>query len=143
MFSSADLQDAIEYAAALVAYTTPYHPDRPDGWPVVWGAQLDVRHITLTGDGQVTESMVAGYLAKYATKSTEVTGHRSTRITAANVDLYADPDGDHTARLIAACWRLGRPNRPRSRCRNARPGHDRSPRSDRRGTARTAAPGPD
>ncbi|MFU8876480.1 replication initiator, partial [Micromonospora sp. SL4-19] len=22
---------------------------------------------------------------------------------------YADPDGDHTARLIDACWRIGRP----------------------------------
>src|SRR5207302_8175851 len=40
---------------------------------------------------------------------TEVTGHRSTRITGQNVDVYADPDGEHAARLIDACWRLGRP----------------------------------
>ena len=48
--------------------------------------------------------MVAGYLAKYATKSTEVTGHRSVRLTADTIGDYADPDGDHTARLIDACW---------------------------------------
>ena len=53
--------------------------------------------------------MAAGYLAKYATKSTEVTGHRSPRLTADTIGNYADPDGDHIARLIDACWRLGRP----------------------------------
>ena len=53
--------------------------------------------------------MVAGYLAKYATKATEVTGHVSSRLTGETVDLYADPDGSHTQRLIDACWTLGRP----------------------------------
>jgi hypothetical protein len=57
----------------------------------------------------VTDSLAAGYLAKYATKSTEATGHTSTRITPDTVADYADPDGDHTARLIDACWRIGRP----------------------------------
>ena len=32
----------------------------------------------------------AGYLAKYATKSTEITGHVSARLTADTIDLYAD-----------------------------------------------------
>ncbi|MCM4084280.1 hypothetical protein LXN57_42785 [Actinoplanes sp. TRM88002] len=50
----------------------------------------------------------AGYLAKYATKSTEATGFPSTRITSDTIDEH-DPDGDHIARLITACWRLGRP----------------------------------
>ena len=108
-FTAADLDDALRHAAAQVAYTTPAHPDRPEGWPIVWGEQLDIRPISLTGRGEVTDSMVAGYLAKYATKSTEATGHSSTRLTADNVGDYADPDGDHTARLIDACWRLGRP----------------------------------
>jgi hypothetical protein len=51
--------------------------------------------------------MVAAYLAKYATKSTEVTGHSSRRLNPATVGLYADAAGTHTERLIAACWRLG------------------------------------
>ncbi|MFI6332231.1 replication initiator [Micromonospora chersina] len=108
-FTAADLDAAIRHAAAQVDYTTPSHPDRPEGWHIVWGTQLDIRVITLTGHGEVTDSMVAGYLAKYATKSTEATGHRSTRLDADTIGDYADPDGDHTARLIDACWRIGRP----------------------------------
>ncbi|MEV6494462.1 replication initiator, partial [Actinoplanes sp. NPDC051633] len=41
------------------------------------------------------------------TKSTEVTGHNSPRITDDNRRVYADPDGTHTERLVDACWRLG------------------------------------
>ncbi|MER7893572.1 replication initiator [Micromonospora sp. NPDC094482] len=108
-FTVADLEDAIRAAAEQVAFCTPGHPDRPDGWPMAWGEQVDVRPISLTGRGEVTDSMVAGYLAKYATKSTEVTGHRSVRLDADSIGDYADPDGDHTARLIDACWRIGRP----------------------------------
>ncbi|SCE73545.1 replication initiator [Micromonospora chokoriensis] len=111
-FTAADLDDAIRHAVSQVGYTTPTHPDRPEGWSIVWGDPskgLDIRPISLTGSGEVTDGMVAGYLAKYATKSTEVTGHRSVRLDADTIGDYADPDGDHTARLIDACWRLGRP----------------------------------
>ncbi len=52
---------------------------------------------------------MAGYIAKYATKSTEATGHTSSRLTPDSIDLYADPDGTHTERLIDACWALGTP----------------------------------
>jgi hypothetical protein len=114
--SVVDLDDAVNAAAAATDFATPEHPDRRDGWPIVWGDEgrghyADVKHITMTGRGDIGDSMVAGYLAKYATKSTEATGHRSTRINADTVDVYADPDGDHIARLIDACWRLGRPVR--------------------------------
>ncbi|WP_018253052.1 replication initiator [Salinispora mooreana] len=111
-FTAADLEDAIRVAVEHVRFDTPSHPDRPEGWPIAWGDPskgLDIRHISLTGRGEVTDSMVAGYLAKYATKSTEVTGHRSVRLDADTIGDYADPDGDHTARLIDACWRIGRP----------------------------------
>ncbi|MEV5692463.1 replication initiator [Micromonospora globbae] len=108
-FTVADLVDAFRHAAAQVAFHTPPHPDRPDGWLIAWGEQLDIRPISTGIDGDVTDGMVAGYLAKYATKSTEATGHTSTRLTADTIGDYADPDGDHTARLIDACWRIGRP----------------------------------
>ncbi|MEU7612308.1 replication initiator [Micromonospora sp. NPDC049204] len=111
-FTVADLDDAIRATVEQVAFTTPTHPDQPEGWPIAWGDPgkgLDIRPISLTGDGEVTDSMVAGYLAKYATKSTEVTGHRSVRLDADSIGEYADPDGDHTARLIDACWHTGRP----------------------------------
>ncbi len=107
LMTAADLEDAIRAAAAQVAHTTPPHPDQPTGWLVVWGDQLDVQHITLSGDGEVTDSMVAGYIAKYATKSTEATGHTSARITGKTITVWANHD-THTGRLIAACWRLGR-----------------------------------
>jgi hypothetical protein len=104
-----DLTAAIQHAARTVAFTTEPHPDKPEGWRIAWGQQVDPRPITMAGHGEVTDAMVAGYLAKYATKSTEATGHYSTRLTPDTVDDYADPDGEHTARLIDACWRLGRP----------------------------------
>ncbi|GAA2714051.1 replication initiator [Micromonospora olivasterospora] len=108
-FTVADLVDALRHAAAQIAFHTPNHPDRPDGWPIAWGEQVDLEPIATDGSGEVTDGMVAGYLAKYATKSTEATGHTSTRLTADTIGDYADPDGDHTARLIDACWRIGRP----------------------------------
>jgi hypothetical protein len=104
-----DLEAAVRTAVAHVAYTTPAHPDRPDGWSVTWGDQVDVEQLALRGDASVTDTKAAGYLAKYATKATESAGHHSTRITSDTIDYYADPEGDHIARLIHACWTLGRP----------------------------------
>jgi hypothetical protein len=55
-----------------------------------------------------------------------VTGHCSTRITPATIGDYADPEGDHLAHLIDACWHLGRPTHTdtssgRCACRTIRP----------------------
>ncbi|GAA1594156.1 plasmid replication initiator protein [Actinomadura kijaniata] len=101
-----DLADAVEYAAAVTAFHTAPHPAQPSGWRIAWGAQVDVRTITMSG-ASASDVMVAAYLAKYATKSTEVTGHLSRRLTAATVAHHADPTGTHAQRLIAAAWRLG------------------------------------
>jgi hypothetical protein len=116
------LRAAIQ-AAGKVSFYSPPHLDAPNGWQITWGSQLDIRPVTLSGDGEVTDGMVAGYLAKYATKSTEVTGHTSARISDDTIDIYtgeahrvtkdgpAPPPYTHTEHLIAACWRLGRPTR--------------------------------
>ncbi|MHB1596749.1 MAG: replication initiator [Streptosporangiaceae bacterium] len=104
----ADLDDAIRQAAAAIAWTTPAHPRQPAGWRITWGPQLDVRIITMRGANPVTDAMVAAYLAKYSTKGTEATGHASARLDDDTIDLYANPDGTHTERLIDACWSLGR-----------------------------------
>jgi hypothetical protein len=127
----ADLVDALDAAARQVTFTTPTHPDRAGGWPMAWGDQVDIRPITLTGAGEVTDGMAAGYLAKYATKSTEATGHTSSRITGDTIGDHADPDGGHTARLIDACWRLGRPP-DRLAPLNRRPPHGWPTRPPRR-----------
>ncbi|MGW0507573.1 replication initiator [Micromonospora sp. NPDC003241] len=123
-----DLDDAVHAAAQQITVTTPPHPDRPDGWLVAWGEQVDVRRIG-SGDGDVTDAKVASYLAKYATKATEVTGHTSTRLTPDTIDTYANPEGDHLARLIDACWRLGRPAATHTTDSAAKPG-DRQGRLD-------------
>jgi hypothetical protein len=102
-----DLDDAIRWAAQAISYCTPDHPARPGGWTITWGTRTDIRPITLAGTGDVTDLAVASYLAKYSTKGTEITGHVSARITPDNLDLYANQDGTHPERLIAACWKVG------------------------------------
>jgi hypothetical protein len=108
--TAADLENAVRRAAATVTCQTRPHPGSPDGtgWVIAWGNQTDVRTVTDGGPGTVTGLAVASYLAKYATKGTEPSGHASARITPATVDLYASPAGTHAERLIHACWALGR-----------------------------------
>jgi hypothetical protein len=102
-----DIAAIVTEAAASTHFRTAEHEERPEGWLIRWGAQVDVRQIEL-GNGELTENHAAGYLAKYATKATEDTGHLSARLDETTVHFYADPQGDHIARLIAACWDLGR-----------------------------------
>ncbi|WP_203704413.1 replication initiator [Asanoa iriomotensis] len=105
-----DLKAAVDHAAGTVGFTTGDHPARPEGWPIAWGPQTLTKLITVAADGEVTDGMVAAYLAKYATKSTEITGHASSRLNDDTIGVYADPDGTHTERLVEACWILGRPS---------------------------------
>ena len=102
-----DLQDAATWAAGAISYRTAPHPAAPGGWTITWGTQTDARVITMTGTGDLTDLAVASYLAKYSTKGTEPAGHASARITTSTIDLYANPDGSHPERLIAACWSTG------------------------------------
>ncbi len=103
----ADLDDATRWAADAISYRTAPHPAQPGGWTIGWGTEIDIRVITMTGTGTVTDLAVASYLAKYSTKGTEPAGHASARITTETIDLYADPGGTHPERLIDACWTLG------------------------------------
>jgi hypothetical protein len=102
------LADAIRRAATAIRLRSLPHPDNADGWLIEWGTQLDVRPVRQAVDGAITETAVAGYLAKYATKGAEATGHSSARLTNATVNRYATQH-THAGRLVDACWRLGRP----------------------------------
>jgi len=106
-FNIDDLADAITRAAASTRFVTDPHSIKAAGWVIAWGAQTDVRPITTGVDGDITDGKVAGYLAKYATKATESTGHSSARITNDTVDVYANPVGSHPERLVDSCWELG------------------------------------
>jgi hypothetical protein len=70
---------------------------------LTWGAQFDVRPITTTGE--LTDTKVAGYVAKYATKAAECTGTLDRRIRPGE-RLDGLGIRDHARRLIAECIRL-------------------------------------
>jgi len=98
------LTDAIGQAAHAVSVTTPAAPGLP-ARTLAWGRQLDIRPVTASGD--VTDTKVAGYVAKYATKAAECTGTLDRRLTSA--DRIADlPVREHARRHIATCLRLGK-----------------------------------
>lgn len=102
--TAAHLDQAITAAAVSTSFATPPHPHNPGGWHLTWGGQLDIRPVSFTG--ALTDTAVAGYLAKYATKATEATGHTSRRITTDTIGTYANT-ATHTGRLIRTCWILG------------------------------------
>ena len=97
----------LEDAFRSTSYTCAPHPaNGGNGWQIRWGQQgLDLKHINAPG-GEVNLTKVSGYIAKYTTKSTEVTGQTFRRFDDLSVDVYADPD-THLGRLIRACWDLG------------------------------------
>ena len=95
---------AIAQAADAVQLHTPAVPGLP-ARTLAWGREHDTRPITTSGE--LTDTGVAAYVAKYATKAAECTGTLDRRIAAA--DRLADlPVRDHARRHIAACLRLGK-----------------------------------
>ncbi|WP_246075629.1 replication initiator [Nonomuraea terrae] len=96
------LAQAVRHAAHVVSALVPALEGQPARL-FKWGAQLDIRPITLNGD--LTEQAVAGYIAKYATKAAECVGTLDRRINPLdNLDAYNLKD--HPKRLIAECLRL-------------------------------------
>jgi hypothetical protein len=109
-FSAALLEEAVKEAAVAVAVPCP-PLDEDQGVTVTarWGEQLHVRHIARDDgqdDKQLLADQVAGYVAKYATKSTEALGvildHRICEVELEDLDLPT-----HVAELVRACWELG------------------------------------
>jgi hypothetical protein len=100
--------EVLRHAFATIGYTSRPHPaNGGEGWNIRWGDPdkgLDIRHINATGELSVAQ--VTAYIAKYVTKSTEVTGQIFRRIDDLSVELYATAD-THLGRLIRACWDLG------------------------------------
>jgi hypothetical protein len=107
-FTADLLERAVRQAAGTVAVPCPM-VDEDQGVTLVarWGEQLDVRHITEVGDeGELSAEQVAGYVAKYATKSTEALDvaldHRIGEVELEGLNVPA-----HVAELVRACWELG------------------------------------
>lgn len=129
------LRQAVTDAAARARLSTPDCREVPSR-TVVWGAQVDVRTIA-AGDGDISDAVVARYVAKYATKSVETAGvllgpiwcracagngftHinlpggavrvlvcRQCRGTGRRQGVDLTGLSAHVAALIGTCWRLG------------------------------------
>ena len=70
---------------------------------VRWGPQTEIRLLEL--DGAAEAARTAGYIAKYATKSTEVVGGLMHPLDAADLPrLKVRP---HARRLVECAWKLG------------------------------------
>jgi len=104
--TAAQLADIIRDGARATWFATVPHPVNPRGWDITWGAQVDTRIVKVTAAGELTDTAVASYLAKYATKTTEAVGTIPVRISDGNLKIYGSPHS-HQGRLIAAAWRLG------------------------------------
>jgi hypothetical protein len=106
-FTAELLEAAVRTAAEAVAVSCRLDEDQGVTLIARWGEQLDIRHITETDDDkELTAEQVAGYVAKYATKSTEALGvtlsHRIGEAELEELDVPA-----HVAELIRACFELG------------------------------------
>ena len=98
------LTAAIDQAVRAVNVMTPAAPGVA-ARTLCWGREHDTRPITTTGE--LTDTEVAGYVAKYATKAAECTGTLDRRIMPD--DRPAElPVRDHARRHIAECLRLGK-----------------------------------
>jgi hypothetical protein len=98
------LTDAIDQAARTVHLETPAVSGLP-ARTLAWGREIDMRPVTTTGE--LTDSKVAAYVAKYATKAAECTGTLDRRISAAD-QIDALPIRDHARRHIAECIQLSK-----------------------------------
>ncbi|MCD0482132.1 FAM166 family protein [Streptacidiphilus sp. ASG 303] len=99
------LTTAVHDAAASVVVRTP--PAAGTGERLLrWGAQLDVRPLRGLDAGAVLRpEAVAGYIAKYTTKSTGDTGGTDRRIDT-EAEIRHLRVNDHYRALIGTCWRL-------------------------------------
>ncbi|GAA0614269.1 replication initiator protein RepSA [Kutzneria viridogrisea] len=105
------LGDCIRAAAAAVRIEV----ERPDGavLPLVWGTQVDVRHIRPAAaaevedaTGVISDQRLASYVAKYATKGTG-TSEAADRPIRGQVDIDHLDVSPHHRRIIQTAWDLG------------------------------------
>lgn len=97
--------DSLERAVrAAVADVAAPLPDELGGGHVRWGAELDVRPIG--AQAGVDPGRCAGYLAKYATKSTEQAGGPVTRVREDHLDALAIRE--HPRTMIRRSFELAR-----------------------------------
>jgi len=105
-YTAAMLADAVSTAAGLTtAPALTADPDRPAS--IGWGRQVDVRTVPSPTRAEGGSCQVAGYLAKYATKSTDASGALDHRIRDRD-EIATLVVNDHLRSLVTTAWQLGR-----------------------------------
>ncbi|MGW1457789.1 replication initiator protein RepSA [Streptomyces albidoflavus] len=99
------LDDAIRTAATRARVPVPAVGAFP-ARELAWGTQIDIQPIGTLGHEELTETAVASYVAKYATKAAETTGTIDRRIGELSELDHQPHLPAHTRRLIEACWNL-------------------------------------
>jgi hypothetical protein len=104
-FTAGLLADAVRAAVPRISAPAPMADTDTTG-SVMWGPQLDVRAIPNTENTPEGANGVAGYVAKYATKSSDGEGALDHRLR--TLDEIAELDvNDHLRRLVSTAWILG------------------------------------
>lgn len=105
-FSCELLIEAVRAAVGRVSVSSPAPADEPaaPGREVRWGLELQLRPLD-PGSTTMQAAACAAYIAKYATKSTEVVGGLTHRLGAD--DLRTLRVRDHARRFVECAWRLG------------------------------------
>jgi hypothetical protein len=106
---------AFRAAITAAARATSLTAVRPDGTSLAlgWGVQLDLREVTPSArrqvedeHGEITDIALAGYIAKYATKTTGASDGADRPIRdRTHIEHLAIPD--HHRRMITTAWDLG------------------------------------
>jgi hypothetical protein len=96
LVDTALLADAVRTAGLRAHAPNPLRPERP----VTWGAQLDVEIVDAA-----RRRAAAGYLAKYATKSSDANGALDRRLHHADTSRLQLPE--HLRQLVTTAWQLG------------------------------------
>ena len=98
--------------AASTSTTTIPTTKGEQSFTFTWGRQTDIRTINPTttsladDSGEVSDTALAGYIAKYATKGTGISDGADRRIRCAD-DIEALPISDHHKQMIRTAWNLG------------------------------------
>jgi len=107
--------DALRVAITQAAHAATLTVIRPDGQPMrlEWGGQLDLRPVTPTAArhleneaGEITDTALAGYIAKYATKGTGAHAGADRPIRDITHVEHLDLTAHHRA-MIETAWELG------------------------------------
>jgi len=104
------LAAAIREAARHARVVVPAFDGAPER-AARWGRQLDLRVVRPANQddtGELSAELVAGYIAKYATKATEGLGGAALdRRIRTRYEVEALRVPEHVRRLVVACWELG------------------------------------